>query len=206
MSAFDVLLGVHVVSGSVALVSGPVPMLARKGRRLHRRSGDVYAAAMLATAASAFALAAVTGNELLLMIAVFTTFLLFNGVRAILFRRGRRAPSWVDDAVCVLTAGFSVWLLWQSAGSGDVTRVAFGLGGCVLTARQWRLLRNPRTDWLVAHLSGMGAAYIATVSAFLVVNLQFVPQYIPFIGPTLIGTPLIAWAASRHGRPARPAG
>lgn len=46
----------------------------------------------------------------------------------------------------------------------------------------------------------MGGAYIATVSAFLVVNVSFIPQPILFIGPTLPGTPLIVWAGIRNRR------
>ena len=44
---------------------------------------------------------------------------------------------------------------------------------------------------------GMSAAYIATVSAFAVVTLTMLPRPVAFIGPTLIGTPLIAWMATR---------
>ena len=55
---------------------------------------------------------------------------------------------------------------------------------------------RPR-DWLVRHMIGMSGAYIATVSAFAVVTLTALPRPVAFIGPTLIGTPLIALLATR---------
>jgi uncharacterized membrane protein len=200
MLLFDILLGFHVAGGAVALLAGPLPMLARKGGRLHRRAGDVYAGAMIVTAASALVLAAVTANALLLMFAVFAFFLVFGGVRAIGFRRGRR-PSRVDDAVVVLTAVFSLGLFARGVWTADITSLFFGVLGSLLALREWRRLRDPGTDWLVAHLTSMGAAYIATATAFLAVNLAFLPQALVFVGPTLLGLPLLFRAASRHARP-----
>ena len=65
MLLFDGVLVLHIVGGTIALVSGPVPMLSRKGSRLHRRAGDLYALAMTVTAVSALFLALVTGKVLL---------------------------------------------------------------------------------------------------------------------------------------------
>jgi uncharacterized membrane protein len=90
MLLFNGLLALHIIGGTISLLSGPVPMLSQKGSRLHRRTGDLYALAMVVTAVSALVLALATGNVLLLVIAVFTFFLVFNGVRAIGCRMGHR--------------------------------------------------------------------------------------------------------------------
>jgi len=51
----------------------------------------------------------------------------------------------------------------------------------------------------------MGGAYIATVTATITVNLTMVPALVRWLGPTVIGTPLIFYAVSRYqkrfGRP-----
>ncbi len=112
MPLFDGLLVLHITGGTIALLSGPVPMLSRKGSRLHRRAGDLYAVAMTATAASALLLALVTGKVFFAALAIFAFFLVFNGVRASGFRR-RGRPSRADDAVCIVTAAFSAWMLWH---------------------------------------------------------------------------------------------
>ncbi|HQU02462.1 MAG TPA: hypothetical protein PLI12_08445 [Acetobacteraceae bacterium] len=192
-----ILLGLHVVTGSIALLLGPVPMLSRKGGRVHRKAGFIFSGAMACSAAAAFVLALVVHSNLLLTIAVLTGFLIFCGVRAPRFRRGA-SPHLIDDLACLLLAGFGFWLLWRGAAPFDVTSIVFGVGSLILSARQWQQLRSVRPDWLLAHIAGMGGAYTATVTAFLVVNIGFLPKPVIFIAPTLIGTALIAWTSVRH--------
>jgi hypothetical protein len=40
-------------------------------------------------------------------------------------------------------------------------------------------------------MGGMLGSYIATVTAFSVVNFAFLPTAVRWLGPTVIGTPLI---------------
>jgi hypothetical protein len=72
--------------------------------------------------------------------------------------------------------------------------------GVVLATRGMRHLTGCGVrpgDWPIRHMIGMAAAYIATVSAFAVVTLTFLPRPVAFIAPTLIGTPMIALVAAR---------
>ena len=200
--AFNLMLAVHVAGGTLALLAGPVAMAARKGRALHRMSGRAYAIAMAGTAASALVLAVATRDLLLLVIAVFSFFLVFNGWRALSQRRLHEGQGarWFDWLVSGLTLAFSAGLLADGlAGDGDVTTLFFGAGGSFLAIRELRVLtgRISPGGWLVRHVTGMSAAYIATVSAFAVVTLTFLPRPVAFIAPTLIGTPMIAWVVTR---------
>lgn len=197
MTLFQVLLAFHVLGGGTALLVGPLPMLARKGGPLHRRAGLVFSTAMGAGSASAFVLALIVGNTLLLTIAVLTALLIFSGVRAAWFRRGLH-PGWNDGAACLLLACFGSWLLWRSAWPLDATGLFFGTGSLILAARQWRLLRAARPNWLLAHIAGMGGAYVATLNAFLVVNLRFLPRAVVFIVPAAVGALVIIWAINHH--------
>ncbi len=199
---FGLLLALHVTAGAVALAAGPVAMAAPKGRTLHRMSGRAYAIAMAGTAASALILAVATRNLLLLVIAVFSFFLVFNGWRALSQRRLHEGQGarWFDWLVSGLTLAFSAGLLADGlAGRGDVTSLFFGTGGIFLAVRELRILKGRIRPgaWLVRHVTGMSAAYIATVSAFAVVTLTFLPRPVAFIAPTLIGTPIITWVVTR---------
>ncbi len=199
---FGVVLAVHAANGAVALLAGPVAMAARKGQRLHRAAGRLYAAAMVATAVSALYLALATRNLLLLVIAVFSFFLVFSGWRALSQKRlhEEQGARWFDWLVAALTLLFSAALsVMGLAGGGDVTMLFFGAGGSILALREmWQLTGRVQPGaWLVRHVIGMSAAYIATVSAFAVVTLTFLPKPVAFIAPTLIGTPMIAWVAAR---------
>ncbi|MBL6454842.1 hypothetical protein JMJ55_05870 [Belnapia sp. T6] len=197
MTATTFLLVLHIMGGFAGLLAGPVPMLAKKGGRLHRRAGWVFAGGMGLSALAAFPLALIAGNRLLLTIAVLTGFLVVTGMRAVRFRHGAR-PGAGDAALCLLLAGFGAWLLGTSLDPMNVTGLAFGAGSLVLAARQWRTQRAARPDWLLAHIIGMSAAYLATLDAFLVVNLHFLPKAVVFLAPSLLGTILIAWVAAQH--------
>ncbi len=197
MLAFHLLLAVHVLGGGIALLVGPVPMLSRKGGAIHRRAGFGFVVALGSASVSAFVLALCVHDRLLLTIAVLTAFLIVSGQRAARFRLGV-SPGTTDAACALLLAGFGVWLVSRSAYPLDVTGLFFGAGSVLLAARQWHLLRAARPDWLLAHIAGMGGAYVATATAFLVVNLGFLPKPLIFIAPTVIGSLMITWASIRH--------
>src|SRR6202167_6741930 len=48
------LLILHILAGSIGLLTGTVAMAVRKGGKLHRPSGNVFTVAMLTLATSAF--------------------------------------------------------------------------------------------------------------------------------------------------------
>lgn len=79
------------------------------------------------------------------------------------------------------------WLALVGAGS-----YAFALLGYVAAKRR-------RPGWLVTHVAGQGGSYIAMTSATLVVNWENLTgtpgreSPLPWLLPTLVGTPLIYW-------------
>src|SRR5207244_11968839 len=93
--------------------------------------------------------------------------------------------------------------------------VAFVLGtiGAIVAGRHaWHFAR-PSADaraFMLDHMIGMLSSYIATVTAFSVVNFTFLPPVARWLWPTLVGTPLVTiWvsyykAGSNGLRPRRP--
>jgi hypothetical protein len=61
--AFYTALAVHVVAGLVAVITGALAALSRKGGKVHVRSGTVYWVAICAVVGTAAALAAVRWRE-----------------------------------------------------------------------------------------------------------------------------------------------
>ena len=108
--------------------------------------------------------------------------------------RAGEAYHWVMLLVCLSAATLAAldwtrlwWFLPIAAGS-----YAFALVGYVAAKRRW-------PGWLTAHIAGQGGSYIAMVTALLVVNWNaltgtrgFSSPW-PWILPTLVGSPLIAW-------------
>ena len=58
--------------------------------------------------------------------------------------------------------------------------------------RQSGVLKEVRKRKMLAHIGNMMGAYIATVTAFVVVNINFVkPGWIVWLLPTALGLPVI---------------
>ena len=79
--------------------------------------------------------------------------------------------------------------------------VVFGLNGSVLAARELRQFRvqpAARTPWFRRHISFMGGGYIATVTAAVTVNLTMLPEPVRWLGPTVVGFPLITYAVLKY--------
>lgn len=69
------LLLVHVLAGATGLVSGTVAIAAPKGGCLHRRSGNIFFAAMLVMAALGAVIASFEGNTASLLAALVTGYM-----------------------------------------------------------------------------------------------------------------------------------
>ena len=122
-----------------------------------------------------------------------------------LHARAGEAYHWVMLAVCVSATALALldwtrlwWFLPIAAGS-----YAFALVGYVAAKRRWR-------GWLVAHVSGQGGSYIAMLTAVLVVNWRMLTgtpgrgSPWPWLLPTLLGSPIIAWVNVQIRRGRRP--
>jgi len=193
----------HIAAGSIALFVAPGAMLTVKGGRWHRRWGRVYVWAMGVVAVTALALAAVRPNLFLALIAVFSFYLAFIGQRTIARRRlpiGRRVTRLDWGGVMVAGAGAVGLLLYallpRGGGRPGLWPVAliFGLLGLLLAGRELRSFRRPAAEpqaWRYRHMGDMLGAYIATVSAFSVVNFTFLPPIVRWLWPTAVGVPLI---------------
>jgi len=85
---------------------------------------------------------------------------------------------------------------WERMG---IVPVVFGALGIVLAGLDlMRFARpSPATHrWWFDHMAGMLGSYVATVSAFSVVNFTFLPTSVRWLWPTVIGVPLITlWIA-----------
>lgn len=75
-----------------------------------------------------------------------------------------------------------------------VVPVVFGALGVVLAGNDLRKFVRPPADpsaWWFNHMGGMLGSYIATVSAFSVVNFTFLPVAVRWLWPTAVGVPAI---------------
>jgi hypothetical protein len=190
---------IHIFSGGFGLFVAPGAMLTRKGGLWHRRWGKAYFWSMVVVVLTAVLLALVRFNLFLLLIAVFSFYLAFSGYR-VLYRKTPQQRAGIGDwaaSVLMLTGGVGligygiyILLVLQIASFGIVAIVFGGLGLATAISDIYSFLRPPadKRAWWFSHMSSMLAAYIATVSAFSVVNFHFLPSVVRWLWPTVVGT------------------
>ena len=209
-----ILLTIHIAAGSIALLTAVVAIITAKGGRYHVLAGRVYAIAMTVIFLTALPLAILGASVFLLLIAVFSFYLVFAGWRFARNRRGLPQPlDWCATGIMGVT-GLAMWsygVVLGSAGDGQwVTMLIFGAIAVVLSLVDgryyWGLSRGKNRAGarrIQRHLTNMLAGTIATVTAVAVVNIDLNPVWLPWILPTVVITPLIVWWNRRVARPRR---
>jgi uncharacterized membrane protein len=198
-------LYIHIFAGFTSLVTGLVPMFSKKGGEAHILWGKVYYWAMFVVAITAIIRFQMKLNLIFLSgIAVFSFYNTFTGVRLIR-RKENPKPEFIDWFGCILMIICSFLMLYFSYiayknGSSFYTILfaIFGLFMCFMALEDLRVFMGkkeidndvpvPTRYWFQNHISRMGGSYIATVTAFLVVNNPpQIPGLVVWIAPGVIG-------------------
>ncbi|MDR6563600.1 MULTISPECIES: DUF2306 domain-containing protein [unclassified Arcicella] len=202
-------LYVHIVAGFTALTTGLVPMFAKKGGKAHVFWGNVFYWAMFLVALTAlmrfkmeFRLIFLTG------IAVFSFYNTFTGARLVRMKKNLQ-PEFVDWFGAILTMvsafammAFAVLAYQKGVAFYVILFTIFGVFSLLLATEDLRVFLGKKVVnntgavqtryWFQNHISRMGGAYIATVTAFLVVNNPpYIPSLLVWIAPGVIGGMII---------------
>lgn len=198
----DMMHALHIVLGTLALGSGSVAIVTRKGARLHRRAGIIYVACMIGVAITALVLATMRPNPFLFAVGIFSAAMALSGW---LPARGDnpqlgKVIGITSFVAAVLLLCVGVW--WVI--SGELFGIAAVVFGVISAQYGWRDVRRTqvrsRQQRIIAHVSAMGGAFIATVSAVSAVNLELLPPLVRWLWPTIVGTPLIIWGIRAYLR------
>jgi uncharacterized membrane protein len=200
----QVFLIAHILTGSLALLAGAVAALAKKGSRAHTRSGKAFGVSMILCALSALVLSMLNFNSFLLGIGLFTLFLTGSGwlwgMRSAPHVRNQRGRymAWFG----LVAAAYMVYVALRV----QVLPVVLLVFAAIMGAMAGNdALRTPAPGkHITLHGGRMGGAYIAATTALLVVNANGklpIPDVWVWLGPTIIGSPLIAIAIAKwHAR------
>ena len=194
------VLLIHIAAGAVALAAAAIALSTAKGRVHHVRAGRVYSAAMAVVCVTALPLAVLGADVVLLLVAVFSFYLVFAGWRFARNASGRPQPvDWAAAAVMGLT-GLGMWghgvALFARGHSQWVAMAVFGFIAVALGVadlRHHRASPLPARQRIARHLTNMLAGTIATVTAVVVVNVDTRPAWLAWLLPTLVITPVIVW-------------
>ncbi|MEP7264136.1 MAG: hypothetical protein ABI772_06555 [Bacteroidota bacterium] len=207
--AAHIILIVHIICGSIALLSGPVAMLNQTGNNLHRLSGKLFFYAMSVVFVTAIYLSIVHHLLFLFLIAIFSYYNIVIAYRALYLKKlgNGQKPKLIDWIITIITSvlhgSLIVWgiyvsfIMGQSFGS---VAVIFGSIGGLMNIRAFKHYINgyrEKNDWLIVHISGMIAGYIAATTAFLVNVITFQPSFILWLAPSVIFVPYIIYTTRK---------
>lgn len=203
-NVFKVLLGIHILGGGISLISGLYVMIAKKGDKKHKLAGKIYFWALLTASVVAMPMCYLHPNLFLFIVSIFTNYMLITGYRFLNIKRISDVK-WYDYALLVsmLIAGivFVAWGILLVLNSKDfgIVLVVFGslsINFCIQDFQTYKGKSKYKNFSLVLHLQRMIGSYIASVTAFVVVNNTVLPGVIAWLLPAVIIGPLI-WRWSK---------
>lgn len=206
MTLFKILLAIHIFCGGTSLLLGFYILISRKGNIRHKNAGTIYFYAMLVTALAAIVLAYLHPSYFLFIIGIFTSYMLLTG-KSYLRKRSQfdvKQIDWLLSLTMLLFGAVLIALGCYNMILGNnfgVVHLVFG-GLSFLFVYQDYINFKGRSSvqnyWLVTHLKRMIGSYIASVTAFIVVNNTFLPGYIAWLLPTVLLVPLIIILSRKH--------
>ncbi|MDB5239953.1 MAG: hypothetical protein JWP57_578 [Spirosoma sp.] len=215
-------LVIHIASGFTSLTVGLIPMIAKKGGRVHRLAGQIFFWAMfgvfITATVSWLQQPAKPFFQFLLMIGFFSFHMALTGVRTLRMKSQKMLPArfdWLVAGVAMVGGAiallFGLWQLYNGLMMGKFTMfsILYLLFGSFF-------LRNGQMDWwlysgwvpmenrhwLYNHIIRMVGAYIASFTAFCVVNSDNIPlpSILVWTLPGMIGGVLIARTVQHYKR------
>ena len=195
-----ILLPIHIAAGSVALLSAASALLTEKGKKFHVLIGKAYFWSMVIIFLTAIPMSIITGNVFLFLIAIFSFYLAFSGMR---FAKNRTGVPTRVDLIAVnfmFLSGVGMWILaiifFIDNNSQFITLTVFGFLALFLGYGDFQTFKDQTAigkERIAKHLTNMMGATIAVVTAVLVVNPPTNPEWVWWILPTALITPVIFW-------------
>lgn len=202
------LIWLHVISGSIAVVGMLGAWLSAKGKPAHRLFGKAYVFGMCAALVLALIVSTITANVFLLLVGIFSAYFVYTGWRLAKAKDGIRSTIDRNAAilmliVAVLMMGYGIFMLIQSHDLA-IALIVFSIFAAQPAWQDSKL----KDQWpkgkerIVLHLNRMGGASIATTTAVFVVNVHTDPEFIAWLLPSVAVVPLIVYWTRRWRKPA----
>ena len=194
----DILLVIHVLAGTIALLCSAIAVSSEKGKKFHVLSGRTYFWCMVGIFLTAIPMSIINSNIFLFLIAIFSFYLAFAGMRFAKNRKGMATTiDWIAVSLMILS-GLGMWALsiiyFINGNSQYITLLVFGFIALALGYGDYRSHKNKAAigkERIAKHLTNMMAGTIAVITAVLVVNVNIEPIWIWWLLPTAVITPII---------------
>ena len=196
----QILLPIHILAGTIALLCAALAVSSEKGKRLHVLSGRAYVWSMATIFLTAIPMSIIRSNIFLFLIAIFSFYLAFAGMR---FARNRKGIATTLDWIAVsltILSGLGMLILaaiyFLNSNTQYIVLLVFGFLSINLGYADFKSYKNNSAtgkERISRHLSNMMGGTIAVMTAVLVVNPPFEPEWVWWVLPTVLITPVIFW-------------
>ena len=196
----QILLPIHILAGTLALLCSALAVCSEKGRRIHVVSGRAYFWCMAVIFLTAIPMSIITSNIILFLIAFFSFHLAFAGIR---FARNRKGVATTLDWIAVslmILSGLGMWILaiifFMDNNSFYIALLVFGFLAIASGYGDFKSYKNKTAigkERIARHLGNMMGGTIAVITAVLVVNVDIEPIWVWWVLPTALITPVIFW-------------
>ena len=178
-----IMLIIHIVCGFAALATGFLSMMNRKGSRRHRLTGKIFFYGMTGVFVTSVFISVIKNIPFLFMVGFFSYYLTCSGYRILFLKKLHlnQRPGLLDWALSIvgLLAGIAFIIFshqwFVQRGMWGAVPLAFGIfcAYCgYLDLRSFFKTPTHKQHWFFKHGARMGAAFAATVTAFIVVNFN----------------------------------
>ena len=194
------LLVIHILFGTLALLSAAVAVSSAKGKKIHKLSGSTYFWSMTAIFLTAIPMSIISSNIFLFLVAIFSFYLAFAGMRFAKNKKG--IPTKLDWIAVGLMIASGIGMLslslvyFANDNSQYIVLLVFGLLAASLGYGDYRSHKDRTATGkqrIASHLTNMLGGTIAVITAVLVVNVDIKPLWIWWVLPTAVITPVIIY-------------
>jgi hypothetical protein len=211
---FSIFLVLHIICGGAGLITGTIAMAAKKSGKAHRFAGKIFFYAMAGIFVTSVYMSIAHNNLFLLLVGFFSFYLAATGYRILYLKTlhlKKLQPKLLDYVIAGtgLLAGIallilSVLLLIKINMFGIVT-LSFGCLSLWFGYSDFIKFKYPPADkkhWINNHAMRMAGGYTATITAFVVVNIQIAQGWILWLLPALVVTPIAKRLVKKFMHPA----
>ena len=178
---FKVILIIHIVFGSIGLITGTINIIRKKGDKPHFLVGKLFLISMIINAVAGFIMSIMHNNIFLLIVAVFSFYMVCTGQRILSLKNllKNQKPKIIDYlltlGMLLFGIGFIIYgsLMLLNHNNFGIVLLVFGLISIFMVRTDLKLYKGVtkyKNYWLLIHLQRMIGAYIASVTAFIVTN------------------------------------
>ena len=189
----------HAAFGGIAMLSGTVAVISKKGSSIHKKTGKLFYYSMLLSISMSLIIAILPGHEsaFLFFIGIFSAYFILIGKRALNYKKGITSIGWDKLLIILLLFTGLIMICYPIFlyGSPSIVLAVFGSASILLAIEDWRTITNEQSrkkEWLVIHASRITGGLIASVTAFMVVN-NFLPGVWNWFAPAIIGSIYIGY-------------